>query len=211
MANRRDQRINDLRRCSRKLASTSSIRYTRIERDATRCDAGSSYCSHISDDIALESDALSRQWQSRVALQPTRTNYANEFRTARGGAVVNERLARAFGLHRAQKCFSAERASHPWSRTSHQWSRIVLVSAHLRHSVDHIGCVSSWQRVSIAFFLPIAYCAVSAISIECILTERERVKTLPVSSNESGTAFRNFAHCTDSDANLLNGDKQQLE
>jgi len=168
MANRRDQRINDLRRCSRKLASTIRFGIRELNatrRDATRCDAGSSYCSHISDDIALESDALSRQWQSRVALQPTRTNYANEFRTARGGAVVNERLARAFGLHRAQKCFSAERASHPWSRTSHQWSRIVLVSAHLRHSVDHIGCVSSWQRVSIAFFLPIAYCTVSAISV----------------------------------------------
>lgn len=45
-------------------------------------DAGLSYCSRISDDIALEPDAHPQQWQSRVTLQPTRTNYANEFRTA---------------------------------------------------------------------------------------------------------------------------------
>lgn len=74
--------------------------------NVTRRDAGPSYCSRISDDIALVPDALSRQWQSRITLQPTRTNYANEFRT--GGAVVNERLARVFELHRAQKRFSAD-------------------------------------------------------------------------------------------------------
>lgn len=68
-----------------------------------------------------------------------------------GRTVVNERLARAFELHRAEKRFSAERDA-----------RSPLVDDRAPSCRSHIGRISS--RV-LLFFLPVAYCAAGAISV----------------------------------------------
>lgn len=77
-----------------------------------------------------------------------------------GRTVVNERLARAFELHRAEKRFSAERdARYPLIVDDRR--RVASRRSHLP-SRPHLARVSSHAPL---FFLPVAYCAAGAISV----------------------------------------------
>lgn len=166
-----------------------------------RRHAGPSYCSRISDDIALESDALSWQWQSRVTLQPTRTNYANEFRTARPLLMSDWHVHSGYIERR-----NASRLSVHHDRIDDRVSSATpFVPPPLpSRPVGRIGRVSSRPRVSLAFFLPTAYCAASAISVYIDTRSGYRI---PSGLPRMGAAWRSGTSrtCSNGDIDLPSG------